>query len=435
MPDLNDLNSPNVTDTEPTVLDTLKAHIKRAASWTWDHTANKIAGIITATTTPVSGGRNLRLYRRNDNNSADEEIVSLPGMSIGGNANSASSAQANSALANELANKAPLNSPALQGTPTTPTPDVADNSTRISSTAHVRAVVAALVSASPAALDTLAELATALGNDPNFATSVNNALANRVITPVNGNDGVRKLYRNDSGSPYNVQTHWTGTHWLLRGYNVDAYHAPCRVAYADSAGTVDNINNATGIDYTWHGRQIFHCGAVETFLSGDQGQIEVRSSGSTKAAFIAFHRPGAYAANFGLDTDNNFKVGGWSMGGPYTLWHAGNFAPSSKISNGDTNAVLAATAGGAANAVGTYALAFEINHFYLSQPAGRTVAGASLRPASLPHHTTARGTLSISGNEPSLPGTWRVMHSNGSNWESANECQVDGFISLWLRIA
>lgn len=32
-------------------------------------------------------------------------------------------------------------------------------------------------------------------------------------------------------------------------------------------------------------------------------------------AFMAFHRPGAYATYFGLDTDNVFKVGGWSMGG------------------------------------------------------------------------------------------------------------------------
>lgn len=49
------------------------------------------------------------------------------------------------------------------------------------------------------------------------------------------------------------------------------------------------------------------------------------------AAMLSFHRPGSYAVNFGLDTDNQFKVGGWSLGGPYVIWHAGNFNPASKM--------------------------------------------------------------------------------------------------------
>jgi hypothetical protein len=32
------------------------------------------------------------------------------------------------------------------------------------------------------------------------------------------------------------------------------------------------------------------------------------------ASMVSFHRPGNYAVNFGLDTDNVLKVGGWSMG-------------------------------------------------------------------------------------------------------------------------
>lgn len=48
--------------------------------------------------------------------------------------------------------------------------------------AELEARVAALVASSPAALDTLNELATALGNDPNFATTITNALAKK--TPI-----------------------------------------------------------------------------------------------------------------------------------------------------------------------------------------------------------------------------------------------------------
>ena len=44
----------------------------------------------------------------------------------------------------EMAEKAPLASPALTGTPTAPTPATADNSTKIATTAFVQAVVADL---------------------------------------------------------------------------------------------------------------------------------------------------------------------------------------------------------------------------------------------------------------------------------------------------
>lgn len=75
--------------------------------------------------------------------------------------------------------RAPLNSPALTGTPSTPTPpdDAAGN--EIANAAFVRKLLAALVGSSPEALDTLNELAAALGNDPNFATTVTNALAGK----------------------------------------------------------------------------------------------------------------------------------------------------------------------------------------------------------------------------------------------------------------
>ncbi|EPA4138067.1 phage tail protein [Escherichia coli] len=83
------------------------------------------------------------------------------------------------AVMDETNNKAPLNSPALTGTPTTPTAPQGTNSTQIASTAFVMAAIAALVDSSPDALNTLSELAAALGNDPNFATTMTNALAGK----------------------------------------------------------------------------------------------------------------------------------------------------------------------------------------------------------------------------------------------------------------
>ncbi|HBA6867641.1 TPA: phage tail protein [Escherichia coli] len=84
----------------------------------------------------------------------------------------------------ETKTKAPLDSPAFTGTPTTPTPPDDAAGLETANAAFVRKLLAALVDSSPEALDTLNELAAALGNDPNFATTVTNALAGK--QPLNG---------------------------------------------------------------------------------------------------------------------------------------------------------------------------------------------------------------------------------------------------------
>lgn len=73
--------------------------------------------------------------------------------------------------------KAPLASPSFTGTPTAPTAVAGTNTTQLATTAFVAAAVAALLNSAPGALDTLDELAAALGDDANFATTVTNLLA------------------------------------------------------------------------------------------------------------------------------------------------------------------------------------------------------------------------------------------------------------------
>ncbi|HAX7915559.1 TPA: phage tail protein [Escherichia coli] len=94
---------------------------------------------------------------------------------------------------NALALKAPLSSPALTGTPTAPTAAQSVNNTQIATTAFVKSAIAAMVGSAPAALDTLNELAAALGNDPNFATTMLNALVGKqpldnTLTNLSGKD-------------------------------------------------------------------------------------------------------------------------------------------------------------------------------------------------------------------------------------------------------
>lgn len=74
---------------------------------------------------------------------------------------------------------APLASPALTGTPTAPTAEQGDSSTMLATTAFVNAAILRLIGAAPGALDTLEELANALGDDPNFATTMTNLIAEK----------------------------------------------------------------------------------------------------------------------------------------------------------------------------------------------------------------------------------------------------------------
>ncbi|EFG7878815.1 phage tail protein [Escherichia coli] len=114
-----------------------------------------------------------------DASTTKKGIVQLSSATNSTSESLAATPKAVKAVMGETNKKAPLNSPALTGTPTTPTARQGTNNTQIASTAYVMAAIAALVDSSPDALNTLNELAAALGNDPNFATTMTNALAGK----------------------------------------------------------------------------------------------------------------------------------------------------------------------------------------------------------------------------------------------------------------
>ncbi|HDB9208498.1 TPA: tail fiber protein [Escherichia coli] len=118
-------------------------------------------------------------YTAQDATTTRKGIVQLSSATNSTSETLAATPKAVKAVMDETNKKAPLNSPALTGTPTTPTAPKGTNNTQIASTAYVMAAIAALVDSSPDALNTLNELAAALGNDPNFATTMTNALAGK----------------------------------------------------------------------------------------------------------------------------------------------------------------------------------------------------------------------------------------------------------------
>lgn len=72
-----------------------------------------------------------------------------------------------------------LDNAALTGIPTAPTAPTGTNTKQLANTEFVQTALANLVDSSPATLDTLNELAAALGDDPNFATTITALIASK----------------------------------------------------------------------------------------------------------------------------------------------------------------------------------------------------------------------------------------------------------------
>jgi hypothetical protein len=93
-----------------------------------------------------------------------------------------------------------------------------------------------------------------------------------------------------------------------------------------NAATVTNGLYTTG-GQTVAARNTQQGSQTATLLTatGSLGGLEMQSAGASGAAFMTFHRPGAYASYFGIDTDNQFAVGGWSAGAALTNMKVGSF--------------------------------------------------------------------------------------------------------------
>jgi hypothetical protein len=108
-----------------------------------------------------------------------------------------------------------------------------------------------------------------------------------------------------------------------------------------NAATATNATNATN----YFGGTGYTVGNTAAFAGANDTTLSIRGT-STTAATMSFHRPGAYAANFGIDTDNVLKYGGWSAGTVYPVYHGGNPQPSVSGSSGSCtgNAATASNA-------------------------------------------------------------------------------------------
>ena len=119
-----------------------------------------------------------------------------------------------------------------------------------------------------------------------------------------------------TGTNTGDQTSVSGSSGSCTGNAVTATTASECTGNSATATNASNLNGTAGLcGYSTALASIAYVGA---------GGPQVMGS-TTNAAMLSFHRAGAYAVNFGLDTDNVLKVGGWSMGAvAYPIYHAGN---------------------------------------------------------------------------------------------------------------
>jgi hypothetical protein len=87
-----------------------------------------------------------------------------------------------------------------------------------------------------------------------------------------------------------INTSWNSVRTILHNGNIGSY------ALSISGGTTTGVVNITGNGNTGSNNNV----GLNVYSTGGNG------------ANMAFHRSGQYAINMGLDSDNVFRIGGWS---------------------------------------------------------------------------------------------------------------------------
>ncbi|HAW3427158.1 TPA: phage tail protein [Escherichia coli] len=194
---------------------------------------------------------------------------------------------------------APKASPTFTGTPKAPTPAAGNNTTQVATTAFVQAALTALINGAPATLDTLKEIAAAINNDPNFATTMLNALAGKqplddTLTNLSGKDvaGLLAYLGLGTASKRNVGT---GANQIpdMSAFASGSGYQKLPGGYILQWGSANAGNSAsTGISNTFpipfpSGLVIITTGQIDPSYTSTQQPAAVGISSTTLTGFIA----------------------------------------------------------------------------------------------------------------------------------------------------
>jgi len=197
--------------------------------------------------------------------------------------------------------------------------------------------------------------------------------------------------------------------------NVTGSSASC----TGNAATASNINTTQpNIGFSISGQNIDY---------GAQGGPQIQSQGSG-AAMMSFHRPAAYAINFGLGTDNQLRTGGWSRGGNFIIVDSGNF--NATINRGYYNRETNNGTMVAGQTYGIYTGGGAIN-MYLPTPAN-TVQGDTIKIVNLLNSWTAGQPFSVLMNgSTQIMGLAETMTCNTTVGGFTLTCNYNDGTARW----
>lgn len=325
---------------------------------------------------------------------------------------------------------APSESPAFAGTPTAPTPAAPDDGTRLATTAFVKALIG--LAGYIAGLDAGGKLAqnvdatkltsgilpAARFNDTAHGNRAGGALHALATAAVNGFMAAADKAKLD-GIEVGATADQSAAEILAALLSVDGS------ASGLDADLVDGLHAASFLradaDDEATGRQVLRGGSHVFDAAGSRGAVEIRGPDNVSPALLALHRPGAFATYLGLDTDNQLKLGGWSLGaGKYKVWSenndgAGSGLDADLLDGQQASAFAAASHGHAASEITSG-----------SFPQARIAAGAvgqaqlktALQQSSLSVSPGGGGVFTFTGGQYTLG--WGMVN----NVTSPNEAHV-----------
>ena len=193
--------------------------------------------------------------------------IDLPGVNAAGNQNTTGNAATATALQNArtiggtsfdgTANITPANATTavnvtgtIGSSATGTTQSAGDNSTKIATTAFVETAISNLIDSSPGALNTLNELAAAIGDDANFSTTITNSIATKLSLSGGTMTGAINLNSNNITNGGTIAGTFSGSGAALTALNASNVSSGTIAAARLGSGTTSSSTYLRG-DNTW----------------------------------------------------------------------------------------------------------------------------------------------------------------------------------------
>jgi hypothetical protein len=148
--------------------------------------------------------------------------------------------------ANQTLTAKTLASPALTGTPTAPTASVGTDTTQVATTAFVQDAIEVVVGAAPAALNTLAEIATSLADNADLSGTLTTAISGKVAKSGDTMSGVLNMDTNKITALGTATTDYDATN----KFYVDQRTANAVGTHKDTTTNIHGISDTANLVYT-----------------------------------------------------------------------------------------------------------------------------------------------------------------------------------------